>query len=920
MINLSKIIQKKDRKSFEVFLREKFDNDIDRFITELNTCVNDLLRTNLNTAGSFIEKLPNIFKILPPKYRAQLIAIEARYYQWKGDHKSALQKYKSALKYNQRFHNFGANAGLRKGMINVHLFLGNYPEAIKLGKTALRYFLRKKLHIDAAQVSSNIGNVYHRMDNNRMALIYYDRAREVYKKVGGVGLAIIEFNRANIYANLNKINKARTLYEKAAEIYKSQGMHIAEYQAIFSIAYLCFLDNKYTDALKVFENVYEKFISLGDERSAVIAHLDLAEINISLNQFGAALIIARDIIPRFKKFDMTYEEGKAHYFIFQSLYRSGEFKRAAAELACAKRLFVAEKNNLWLGMIHIARSKFKIAEKKYMPALRDAEKALAYFKKSGDKRRQNDAEIIRIEASLKVKTKEFSGIKKAKIIAKGKLLGYQKYNLFYLLGDYYFNNCKYETALIWLKRAIRETEKMLSGFYPDEIRFFFLADKFDCYKKLIECLIHLGNTKQAFLLNLKALEIAYAADGFELQAKKVPKKLIGQRESLRIALKKYYQVPRDEIRGHISTADVSSLEHKLWSTERKIRALIYPEGISERKGVCAQANITKSLEINEVLVSYLTLGSKVYVFYATKSKVSCKTLPCNAQELQSIIRKLNFICERAVFGLRDSQKTAQIIEFYLQYIYSHLIEPIEDEIKHKKLLIAAEGNFYQIPFIALKNPKGDYLKDYCKITIMANPRDIFDRSKTTPQFHKRSNSIFSVTSGSLPSIEVETKNISSYFKLANIYQDEDANCNNLTDELQQTNGFIHIAAHASRSSENPLFSKILLGDGPFFPFDLGKTGVKACLTTLSGCQTAAPGLYYGNSFSLAKAFSQAGSKYVLATLWPVSDKISMFFMKEFYGFLSENINIYESYLNAIAKLSDEVDNPAFWGSFVLLGI
>ena len=111
-----------------------------------------------------------------------------------------------------------------------------------------------------------------------------------------------------------------------------------------------------------------------------------------------------------------------------------------------------------------------------------------------------------------------------------------------------------------------------------------------------------------------------------------------------------------------------------------------------------------------------------------------------------------------------------------------------------------------------------------------------------------------------------------------------------------------------------------MGDGPFFPFDLFGAGVRASLVTLSGCQTASPGVYYGSSFSLAKSFYQAGARLVLASLWPVSDQLSRVFMEEFYSTLGVTGDVWLSHDAAVGRLADLTDNPAFWCSFVLLGM
>jgi CHAT domain-containing protein len=98
----------------------------------------------------------------------------------------------------------------------------------------------------------------------------------------------------------------------------------------------------------------------------------------------------------------------------------------------------------------------------------------------------------------------------------------------------------------------------------------------------------------------------------------------------------------------------------------------------------------------------------------------------------------------------------------------------------------------------------------------------------------------------------EGRQIKELYPDAGLFSGNEATCGALSRELAQSDGFVHIAAHASRASENPLFSRILMSDGPFFPFDLFASGVKAALVTLSGCQTAAPGVDYGNSFSLLR--------------------------------------------------------------------
>jgi CHAT domain-containing protein len=204
--------------------------------------------------------------------------------------------------------------------------------------------------------------------------------------------------------------------------------------------------------------------------------------------------------------------------------------------------------------------------------------------------------------------------------------------------------------------------------------------------------------------------------------------------------------------------------------------------------------------------------------------------------------------------------------------------------------------------------------------LISNPADLKDRNSVLRFKSGLSAAIFVPDNSGLPMTNDEGKKIKGHFQDAEFFEGGEAVCGKLLEMLGRTDGFVHVATHASRSSENPLFSRIIMSDGPLFPFDLFGARISSTLVTLSGCQTAAPGVFYGNSFSLAKAFYQAGARYVLASLWPISDKISMVFMDKFYGELRKSEDIFGAYRQALERTRDLNLNPALWSPFVLLGI
>jgi CHAT domain-containing protein len=277
--------------------------------------------------------------------------------------------------------------------------------------------------------------------------------------------------------------------------------------------------------------------------------------------------------------------------------------------------------------------------------------------------------------------------------------------------------------------------------------------------------------------------------------------------------------------------------------------------------------------------------------------------------------------EKAVYAGGDSGRSRAVIDYYLNRLFQWLIEPLRLAENTSTVILMIDSLFAQIPFPALLDSSNVRLKDYYDIRVVINPEDLKHNHRRKSDGPVPSDSsVFIPDIPGLPFIETEGRAIKEIFPAVRLYRGGKADINHFRQELSRSRGFVHVATHAVRSSENPLFSRILMDDGPFFPFDLFGSGIKARLVTLSGCQTAAPGLYYGNSFSLAKIFYQGGADYVLASLWPISDKISMVFMVEFYRALKRHGGIAAAYWAAMEKTAKVNSHPSFWGAFVLLGL
>lgn len=920
MISPTDIARLKNRAAVERLIEKHYHGNAARFVDDINTTVNHLLHSNLKKAGRFLDHVRVVFRFVPRTYAPRLMALEARYAHWTGNSRKAKRLYERATECMLSARQFDGAARARLGLMDVCMYLGSYREALRQGQRALAFFRRKNDSVRIGRTLTNIGNIYHRTDRNTLALRYYDRARPYFEKEGGVPLAIVDYNRANICANLNEIATAEKLYSSVAETYRCHNMTLVAGRAEYSLAYLYFLSDKYTQALAGFEKVMETFEAVGDKKAVAITRLDLAEINGYLNQYGSAVALGQDVMAEFGRHGLRYEQAKAGYFIAESLRHLGDYPEAERYLRKSERLFAGEENLLWQGLVMLERARLHIAREQYRPAITIAENALRLFSRSDDRRRRTDAEITLMEARFKAG----DGIRTVRTGEKllvRPLVSYQQHAVLDLLGRYYLAHNVPRRALEYFRKAIAVVEKMLVHLYPDEIRFFFALDKCETYFGAAECLLQLDRVEDSFLQRSRALAILNRRHRSNaLLQREVPERLLEMRANLRASLKKLQRIPDPDRRGIEGTSSMRRLEQQLWANEMEIRSHLYPARSRHRVTVSDVRLYRDFLKSDEALVHFVFNGDTVGAYCATTDTTTYTESRYTRGKLEQQLRELHFLMENAVYS-PNAPKTAATINSYLSELSRGLMELPIFSSKASKIIFLVDGAFAQIPYGALPIPgNGRSLKDEFDLRLIVNPDDLAVRSENPGQVSAKQSAVFASSSATLPMVEQEGQDIARFFPNVRLYIGAEASSDNLKRELGYAEGFVHIAAHAARSSENPLFSRILMSDGPFFPFDLFGAGIDARLVTLSGCQTAAPGVYYGNSFSLAKIFYQGGAGHVLASLWPVSDKVSMIFMVEFYRVLREHSDIAAAYRAAMGRAASLNNNPAFWSPFVLVGL
>ena len=171
----------------------------------------------------------------------------------------------------------------------------------------------------------------------------------------------------------------------------------------------------------------------------------------------------------------------------------------------------------------------------------------------------------------------------------------------------------------------------------------------------------------------------------------------------------------------------------------------------------------------------------------------------------------------------------------------------------------------------------------------------------------------------------EASNIRKILKEGHLFLDDEANTDHFHRHCDRSS-IIHIATHAVASEENEQKAQIIFGydEDPVYLSDIYNSTIRANMVVMSACQTAVGRYAAGEGvMSFARAFSAAGCKSVIASLWAVNDQSTAEIMVSYYEHLRKGGRKDEALRNAKLDYIRNADpisqHPYYWAGFVAIG-
>lgn len=182
-----------------------------------------------------------------------------------------------------------------------------------------------------------------------------------------------------------------------------------------------------------------------------------------------------------------------------------------------------------------------------------------------------------------------------------------------------------------------------------------------------------------------------------------------------------------------------------------------------------------------------------------------------------------------------------------------------------------------------------------------------------------------------PFIKEATQKYGRIFK-GEVYTNEKAS-KTLFLEKAKEHKIIHIGTHAESNNLSPELSRLIfaknletdsIAENSLYAFEIYNYNLTADLAILTACETGKPSYQPGEGMiSLTHAFTYAGSKSILTSLWNIDEKSSTEIVSLFYENLKKgqpkNIALKNAKLSYLNTASGRTLSPQYWAGLILIG-
>jgi CHAT domain-containing protein/tetratricopeptide (TPR) repeat protein len=445
-------------------------------------------------------------------------------------------------------------------------------------------------------------------------------------------------------------------------------------------------------------------------------------------------------------------------------------------------------------------------------------------------------------------------------------------------------------------------------------------------KEYLEKAFTIAETSKAAVLQIRLRQMSIA------DLPNMPVNLLSEQKTQQLLLGRL-QVQYEQATDSTVLADLQQQirDHEIRLSEITLQLEAhagYAAAVNAGKDFDIGALQRKTLNRNMAMVSYYFIGDQLLAFVLDRNSLHGMMLPAPANIKQVLQSARNQIISPGVSAAQLRAPAANL--------YQALVQPLAGQLQDiNRLIIIPDHDLQYIPFEILPDDNGNTLQQSFAIS--------YNYSAAFAMMHNTSHGKTQKQLGVAPFGGTGREYLGGLAPLpASVNEIADIRGDLLVDSQATKQAFvnrassystIHLATHAAANDRDPGNSFIAFyPSGADTNFKLYQPEIynldlhKADLVVLSACETGHGQFVHGEGMmSLARAFSYAGCRSVITSLWKADDASTAYIAGRLHHHLqkgmTKDVALQQAKLDYLndGSVPERLKAPAYWSHLVLIG-
>ena len=814
--------------------------------------------------------------------------------------------------------------------------LGRHREAAECGMLAYEEFMRLgELHA-AGKVSLNLGHLHFRCNNFVRAKEHFGRATDLFSDVCDPARFVMsEVGMADAHASLGDFDAALEVYDRCESNARDNDLPVVGAVIQESIGLVHLARGNYREALGGLEASRRRYEELAMPQHLATAEKQLADAYVDLRLLPEAISLFDRALERFKALEMPVDQawtltqrGRA----LSSLGRSPQ--EVADSFSRAAMLFSAQGITAGSASISLARAELSLSLGQPDDALLHALDATNSFTASGMKAGRTHSNLVTAYALLQTGDAARSKVLFKRTLSEATTLQLHSLRVRCLVGIGLasLNLSDTQGAQAHFELAVATFEEQRSALPGDDLRQAFLVNHMRPYEELLRIALKAAavapsrDNACSVLTRLercraRALHERLGEESSQRNSAETDGAMVQMRSRLCWLHRRSQKLLDDSQGNELLLVEAREIELELLERARRRRLTTTASGASNDGADVNATLLQLALGADEMVVEYGVLDDEVFACVITRGGVALRRHVAKWPDVVVAIRVARFQIETLRNGAGELNKHLDLLtrrsQMALCRVYDLIWAPLSDLLLgcHRVLVVPHE-QLGSVPFSALHDGE-QYLSQRYDISVAPSARVALRGLGRQPLPPRRA-LILGESSRLVHAVE-EAQFVASLFDEATVLTGQDANGDALRAASTQAD-VLHLACHGQFRSDNPMFSALHLVDGPFTVQDAEALRLPQGVVVLSACESGVATASKGDEvIGLVRAFLIAGAARVVASLWPVDDKVTTEFMAVFYSSLRAGASPATALRSAQLEVMKTHPHPFHWAAFTVYG-